>query len=390
MPTSSLARAAATFTVAALLTLSTCLPAGAAAVPTTPSPATGWNVATTIGPAEGVWTENLSASGPDDAWSTWNACTSCSSPPVNVSYVEHWDGSAWAQVPVPGSLAKYAANPLAVSSSSASNAWLFDPGKTLRWNGTAWALHSQPAWVVHSNLGGEYDVTAQVFSPTSAWVFSLGVDSFTSPDHYAATWNGHAWSKVIMPGVPDWVSVVSADDIWALGPTPATALKNKPTDVLMHWDGTSWSSTALPKVTIPKGTTEGPGGLAADSATQAWVPWYITKGTAGAKPAYLLELNGTTWSKVSIKYPTISFNAIAQDGHGGLWMAADGPAPDFTSYFYHLNGTSWTKEAVPAAAGMGLLEISGLTWVPGTQSMWAPADMTEGNNIYGAILGYGD
>jgi hypothetical protein len=338
----------------------------------------------------GDWQENLSASGSGDAWSTWTACatTSCSGTGGTVSDVEHWNGSAWTQVPAPASLAKYAAAPLAVSSSSASNAWLFNSGNTLRWNGTAWAEHSQPAWVTYGNLSGDYDLAAQVFSPTSTWVFSLGTNSLTSPDHYVSTWNGHTWSKLTLPGIATEVSALAPDDVWVLGATVASVMKNKPVYILMHWNGKSWTSTTLPKVTVPKGATEYPGEMTASSSTRAWLTWDIAQGTAGAQTIYLLELNGTTWSKVSIGYPTSIVDSLAQDGDGGLWMVANGPAPDYTWYFYHLNGTTWTRDDVPAAAGMSLQQLLTITWVPGTQSVWATGDMLKGNDIYGAILGY--
>jgi hypothetical protein len=391
MPTFPHARNIATLAAAGALALGTALPAGAATAPGSRPDAAAWSVATTIGPAVGDWSEEFSASGADDAWSAWNACatSSCSGTGGTISSVEHWNGSAWAQVPVPASLAKYAASPVAVSSSSASNAWLFNPDNTLRWNGSAWSLHSQPKWVVHFNLSGDIDVAASVFSPTSAWVFSLGIDSTTSPDHYAATWNGKSWSKVTLPGVPDEVSALAPNDIWALGETLATATKNKPTYILMHWNGKSWTTTTLPKVTVPKGAQEYPGSLTADSASEVWLTWNIEQGTAGAQTRYLLKLDQSTWSKVTIKYPTSSVDYTAQDGDGGLWMVANGPAPSYTWYFYHLNGTSWSENSVPAASGMSFQQLVGLTWVPGTQSLWAPADMLDGNDIYGAIEGYG-
>jgi hypothetical protein len=193
-----------------------------------------------------------------------------------------------------------------------------------------------------------------------------------------------------LPGVPGEVSALAPNDIWVLGVTLASAIKNHPVSILMHWDGKSWTTISLPKVTVPKGASEYPGAMAADSATEAWLTWDIEQGTAGAQTMYLLKLDGSTWSKVSFTYPTSFVSYLAQDGDGGVWLAANGPAPSYTWYLDHLNGTTWTQDSPPAASGMTFQQLIGLTWVPGTQSMWAPADMTEGNDIYGAILGYGD
>jgi hypothetical protein len=384
MRPASLTRQLIAATAAIGLTLSSAFPAAAASPQTT----SGWSVSQTFGPADGVWGDTFAADSPSDAWTTWVACGPCSGNPTELSYLDHWNGSAWSPVTVPAGLAKYAQNPLSIGASSASNAWLFDPHDVLRWNGTTWSLRSIPDWVVHSNLSGETDIQTAVFSPDSVWVFSLGTDSITSPAHYAAEYNGKTWSKVTLPGVPDEVSVVTADDIWVLGVTPSSVTSNNPDYILMHWNGTSWSSTALPTVTPPKNTIEDPGGLAGTGASDAWVPWSVTRGTAGAVTTYLLHWDGTSWARVKLGLPISEVSDLTQDGHGGLWLDDNGPAPDYTWYLDHLSGGKWTRDTVPVASGDSLLELSGVTSVPGSSSVWAQGDMTSGSNIYGAILRY--
>jgi hypothetical protein len=109
--------------------------------------------------AQGVWADDFVATGAGDARPTWEA--------VSHSLVERWTGRAWRQVPVPANLAGDVASSVAVGASSASNAWLFDPGKVLRWNGSGWRVQPIPAWVVHINLSGSYAVASAVFSPSS-------------------------------------------------------------------------------------------------------------------------------------------------------------------------------------------------------------------------------
>jgi len=328
------------------LAIGTAVPASGAATP-------GWRVVKIFGPAEGVWADNFVATGAGDAWSTWDA--------VSHSLVERWTGRAWRQVPVPPNLAGDAASSVAIGASSASNAWLFDPGKVLRWNG-------------------------------SVWVFSAGVDSMTKPDHFAAHYNGHVWVKVQLPGVISQVSALSPTDIWALGVTTATALGSNPAYILMHWNGKTWATVRIPKVSPPAGAVEFPVDLAATGPADAWLQRDIEQGSAGARTLYLLHWNGRSWTRVNLGFPTSFVDYMTQDGHGGVWMVANGPARAFRFLTYHLNAGHWTRYTAPVATGLSLLDLTGISWIPGTRSVWLTGNMTgppNGNGIFGAILKFG-
>jgi hypothetical protein len=361
---------------AAGLAIGTAVPASGAATP-------GWRVIKIFGPAQAVWADDFVATGADSAWSTWDA---------GRTLVERWTGRAWRQVPVPANLAGDVASSVAIGASSASNAWLFDPGKVLRWNGSAWRVQRIPAWVVHISLSGTYTVTSAVFSPSKVWVFSAGVDSFTRPDHFAAYYNGHVWVKVQLPGIIDEVSALSPTDIWVLGLTTASALKPTPTFILMHWNGNTWGTVRIPKVTPPAGAVEFPVDLAATGPADAWLQRDIEQGSAGAQTLYLLHWNGRSWTRVKLGFPTSIVDSMTQDGHGGVWMVANGPARAFRWFTYHLNAGQWTRYTVPAAKGLSLLDLTGISWIPGTRSVWLTANMAgppNGNAIFGAILKFG-
>src|ERR1700690_3744036 len=349
MSTASRARRAATVAGAAGLVLAAALPASGSTL-ASGSTAASWSVSQTFGPADGVWSDNFAATSANDAWSTWDSIAGFS--------VQHWSGSSWSQGAVPSNLESYAESSRAVGASSARNAWLFNQGSVLRWGGSAWRLQKVPSWVVRPNLSGDVEIAPAVFSASSAWVFSLGIDSTTNPDHYAALYSGHSWTKVTLPAIPGQVNAIAPDDIWALGVTTATALKRRPTHVLMHWDGTSWHTVSVPKATdVPPGTSEYVTDLAATGPSDVWLQRDILQGSAGAQTLYLMHWDGTSWTQVSLNFPTSEVDYMAQDGHGGVWMAANGPAPDFTWYFYHLNAGTWTMSSVPAATGLSLLDL---------------------------------
>jgi hypothetical protein len=368
----------------------------AAVVPASAATSPAWRIVKTFGPAEGVWSDNFAVSGANDAWSTWIACNPCSgSNPVTHFYVQHSAGTTWRNVSVPASLEGAAEASVAIGASSYRNLWLFEPATSpvspsahvLRWNGSKWHSQAIPSWAVHLNLSGTYDIVPAVFGPKSVWVFSMGIDAFTNPGHYVARYNGHRWTKLQMPAVPSQVSVLSERDIWALGYTVAT--KTKPQKaILMHWNGKRWSTLAVPSVHVPKNASEYVLNPVALGPADVWLQRDIVRGTAGAATLYLLHWNGRHWARVALAAGISGVDYMTQDGHGGLWLAANGSKPSYTWRLYHLNGR-WTRYSVPAVKGTTVGDLIGISWIPGTRSVWATGNLFQrgaNGGIFGDIL----
>lgn len=380
---------------ALVLTGSAALALAGAIVPASGATSPAWRVVKTFGPAEGVWSANLAISGAKDAWSTWIACKPCGGgKPVTHFYVEHSAGTGWKDIRVPASLEHDAESSVAIGASSYRNMWLFDPPTpqsarttVLRWNGRTWRARAIPAWAVHGNLSGTFDIVPAVFGSRSVWVFSMGQDAFTNPDHFVARYDGHTWTKLPMPAVPSQVSILSQQDIWALGYTVATKAKPS-TSILMHWNGKHWHTLAVPTARVPAHSVEYVQNPVALGPADVWLQRDIVRGTAGAATLYLLHWNGRSWHRVAIPSQISGVDYMTQDGHGGLWLAANGPKPAYRWYFYHLNG-KWTRYSVPAANGTTVGDLIGVSWIPGTRSVWATGNMfLPGTNggIIGAIL----
>ena len=371
MPSTRFVRRALTLAGAAGLVLGAALPAASAtAAPAAATP--GWRLVQKLGPSESDWTTSFDAVSATDAWSTWSAAGN--------KDVEHWNGRSWQRLPVPASLISRVAG-APIGASSASDVWTFGAvGSVVRYNGSKWQAQAIPKWAVHFNLSGDTEVTPAVFSPANVWAFSLGWDKPTDPDHYAAHYNGRSWSKVELPAVPYTVSVVSPTDIWAMGPSPRNIAKW----MLMHWNGKTWSTPPMPKATVPKGDSAQFSGLLGIGAANAWMVASISTSSLVPAKAELLHWNGKSWTNVAIKYPTTSMD-IASDGDGGLWAAAWGTGPKYAEHFYHLSGGRWSQYAVPD----GVDVQPGLTWIPGTRSVWATGDLIDKNAVYGATLKYG-
>lgn len=392
MPIARLIRQTAT--VAALSGLAV---AGLAAAPASASATPGWRVTRTFGPADGVWSENFTVTSASDAWSTWIACAQCAgSKPVIKFYVDRFNGRGWHGVPLPASMARYVNSVVSLGASSASDAWLFNGAQysrdVLRWNGRRWYVQHVPQWVIRLNLSGTYDIVPEVFGPKSAWVFSLGVDSFTSPEHDAARYTGGRWVKVTLPGVPSFVSAVSASDIWVIGSTPGTALKARPKYILMHWNGKRWSTLNLPAIRLSKGQIQIVGSLAAAGPRDVW----LMQGRSlpgGPERLFLHHWNGRAWRNEPLPARTTSLGSLVPEADGTVWALGNGLGPAFRWKLYHFRNGRWTSQFAPGARNRPLLDMLGIFGIPGSGSVWGAANLsTPGNDtggIYGAILKYG-
>ena len=121
--------------VAGVVVAGLSVPAVAAQAVTSPGTAatSGWRLTSVFGTGaaniDAASPAGIAAPGRDSAWSIWNGCTwpcdSATPPPV----VRHWNGRRWAAIPA-RDLHGLAA--LAVTASSARDAWLFGSSRTPR------------------------------------------------------------------------------------------------------------------------------------------------------------------------------------------------------------------------------------------------------------------
>jgi hypothetical protein len=218
----------------------------------------------------------------------------------------HWNGTSWSHVatPNPGGTSSGDESDLtSVSAQSANNAWAVghyvNPTTqavetlALHWNGTRWSKVASPNPTTDSSLSG---VSAD--STRDAW--AVGQDYAGRFETLALHWNGTRWSRVASPNPPlaasnslTSVSARSATDAWAVGDyiSAADAVQT----LVMHWNGTSWSTVASPN---PAGTGYTNDnwlmGVTAASATAAWAVGEY--GINNPTSSLLLHWKGTSWS----------------------------------------------------------------------------------------------
>jgi hypothetical protein len=362
---------------------------GLAVVPANGATSTSWRVVQDVGTTTGRWSTYLSISGTGAAWSAWTASTDGGIPTGFV--VERWTGKTWAQVEVPPSLMQQAEATAAVVAISADDAWLIagpatvngNSDRVLRWNGSKWVKLAIPGWVLVWNETNHYNTAAVYFGAKDVWIFNQGPGlhpSPTEPGHYAARYNGRKWTMMQLPVLPGQVSALAPDDIWAYGTgghiTPTTSAF-----ALIHWNGHQWLTVQVPRE-LPESAPTYQHNFAAIGPKLAYI------GVEGSTP-HLLRWNGRSWSELAVPAQISEINWMTQDGHGGLWLAGTGPQPSDTVYFADLNGGRWTVQAVPADAGLTASEVTNLSRIPGTQSVWAGAAYPGSTGSVAAMLKFG-
>lgn len=336
---------------------------------------TAWTkVPFTVTPTPGVvdrldWLSGVAAISPSDAWAVGQVQSRRTRP-----LAEHWDGSAWSEVPVPG--VRYG-HLHSVAATSADDVWAVgDSQGYLRsasliehWDGTSWHRVTSPSPGRASTLNG---VTA--LSPSDAWAVGSS-DSKTLALH----WDGQRWSLVASPnlGSPErWpgnelsaVSAVAHRNVWAVGHH-----RNPWRDrvLVLHWNGRVWHQ-------VPGRATDGHflAGVANAGRNAVWA----VGGDAGCPPLIERWSGHRPWSIVPARTPSswtaCTFHAVAAVSPDDVW-AAGGVWDDSTHKFLgaveHWDGSSWTPVAFPQppgdGTGFGGYELNGIA-ASSARDVWA-------------------
>jgi hypothetical protein len=167
--------------------------------------------------------------------------------------------------------------------------------------------------------------------------------------HYGAATNYSAYQAVVAPG---------ADDAWAFGTTNGAGEPAPGTPVAEHWNGTKWSSSALPSGLSSE--------IFAASAVSASSVWAVTE--VGGD---ILHWNGSAWS-VSDHIPgnDLLFSGITAVSNSDVWafgFAEVGPGLGT----WHYNGHTWTQVT---GSAVGLESASAVS----ASNIWAIGSSAEG------------
>jgi hypothetical protein len=326
-----------------------------------------------------------------DAWAVGNFLGAATYHQGQVMLAEHWNGSAWSQVPTPD-VVRFDEKLLAVSPAAADDVWAV--GSTNRtsfahtdplaahWDGTSWSIVPTPTTTGSAksilfgvaNLGGP-----------NAWAVGRSHTNAALIEH----WDGSAWTVVPHPdpvapagstlsgSTLTAISARSAGDIWAVGSySIRTGIVGDTFTLTMHWNGSAWTIVSSPNPGI-RSSLNGAGqvlnGVVEISPTDAWAVGNTIDTVSGSfqpdKPL-ALHWDGAAWSVAAL--PALSdpglLAAVTASSTTGVWAA--GRVGNGT-LILHWNGTSWTQENSPNGPD-GETLLNGISAVPGSATeVWA-------------------
>src|SRR5206468_2983857 len=117
---------------------------------------------------------------------------------------------------------------------------------TVHWNGTQWTLVSSPSPGSTATLYG-----VSVVAADDVWAVGNYTDTNGNYVALLERWDGFQWSvyqgasttyaRVYLQAV----SIASANDVWAVGYFQRTSSSNEQT-LVEHWDGTQWTVVSSP------------------------------------------------------------------------------------------------------------------------------------------------
>jgi hypothetical protein len=243
---------------------------------------TQWTLVPAPQPTDYAVLYDVSGSSSSDVWTV-----GYSWPDVIHPLVEHWNGTAWSQIPAPDGAG---GNGLfyGVEAISNSDAWAvgfqdlsFSDFQPLveHWDGTSWRVVPTPL------LAGNDNFLSSVAASSSSDVWAVGRyrpdDALDVP--LTMHWDGNAWHQVSAPSEGDQGSLLadvhanSPTDVWAVGRSfSSTDPVYEPFS--LHWDGTEWS---LQRPVVPQAQPAALFSVAATSAKDIWAVGSSTREHAG-------------------------------------------------------------------------------------------------------------
>jgi hypothetical protein len=333
------------------------------------APPAGWRIAAVYPEDSGVG--QIYAASANNAWASENCTRPCHTGHGGYT-LRHWNGSQWQVVnPVPAheSTAE-GVGLLGIAPGATSKPWVLYSYKTYaqpavaRWTGSSWSAPT---------LLAKHALIQQSVSPSASSVWAFGFVTTTGKP-YTVRYNGKSWSQAPSPGLfVEGASAASPNDIWVTG-VKLNAAKGAWAMNVSHWNGTKWTTTALPKVPVPAKSAAEPLSIVADGADDVWALGYLTGPEGSIVPndgMLLYRWNGATWSTVKIPYKESQAFSISPDGNGGVWFWNE-VDPGHHDYLVHdTAGGHWSEVTMPRPANAFSAQVGSITPIPGTGSLWA-------------------
>lgn len=236
--------------------------------------------------------------------------------------------------------------------------------------GWAWrAAPAAPASTVYNELHA-----AVALSPTDAWAAGL-----YGGEQYALTlierWNGKEWQEVASPSVGNAsnhlysMAALSPGDIWAVGAS------HQGTDLWrtlsLHWDGKEWSIVPTPS----PGALNSLNAISVVSSDEVWAVGDTTvNALTGSSQLLVTRWDGKRWQRVEtgVEERNATLSAVAALSSNDIWAAGsytDKLGTLSQPLFLHWDGRSWQE--VKVEGGGAVWGISALS----PSDIWAVGNL---------------
>jgi hypothetical protein len=268
---------------------------------------------------------------------------------VSNTFVTHWDGLAWSQIPSPSPSSHNNILQAVSGGGSAGGIWAvgtFQNNTThrantliLHWNGSAMVRVKSPNPSTENVLLG-----VRATSSTNAWAVG-----YAGAQSLVLHWNGSKWGRQASPN-PFAGNMLrgangSAASAWAVG--QASKAGTHPT-LILRWNGTKWVHVSSPN---PSAQFNELNGVQTITPTNAWtVGYYFDPGSVGfVNKTLILHWNGTKWAQVTSPNPSTASNilsGVAGVSSTDLWAVGeyrDTGTDSLESLILHWNGSTWSQ-----------------------------------------------
>jgi hypothetical protein len=270
--------------------------------------------------------------------------------------IERWDGTSWAIVSSPNAIALAKNFLYGVTCVSASDCWAAGFSQSVvgtsninqtlieRWDGTAWAIVSSPNTLaaLDNYLDGVTCVSA-----SNCWAVGYYfVNGLVSPVYQTLIerWDGTSWTIVSSPNTSTaqrnflfGVTCVSASECWTVGLSVNASGFSQ--TLIERWDGTSWAVVSSPSTSTSQYNFLY--GVTCVSATDCWAVGYYYVGSVSltltehyAVPP--VQLNAVVSRKIHGSVGTFDVD-LPLTGPRGIECRSGGANGDYTMVFTFVN-----------------------------------------------------
>jgi hypothetical protein len=265
----------------------------------------------------------------NDAWAVGYQEASNGAEDLTVTL--HWDGAKWSRVASPSPSEENYLN--AVTALASNDVWAVGYKETNSLYGTLILHWDGTAWIESPTRADGYRELTDVAALAANDVWAIGY-KFSFANGYqglAMHWNGSRWSDVAMPLTDgsytqlNGIVAISPTDIWAVGNGGANPIK----PLTAHWDGTAWVWVPNPPLQADYAFLKG---VTAFANNDVWAVGYLTDDN-GKDQSLAEHWDGASWTRTAIPQVRQAHNdlwAITPDQAGGLWTVGSVLPTDFS------------------------------------------------------------